>query len=1046
MWSAPLIVCSAPCEPFTAISGAAFAVDQEDPSGAPGSEVAVGCAYGYAAPAAAAAERRYVCTQGVWDLHSVDGAAWAEDADPPALVCEDVDDCPADACGSGVTPTAQGACVDNGVDAWLCNCAPGFMDDPAVDGDDCELSVGANNPCQRTSDDTAFDGPCVNGVDDNADDVCGLDDTNQGIGGCHDANGCLDNDGVEVAGVYYSCRCQPEFTGTNCEVAKPCVAFEFAADAAANRVAGNGEVGDPCADGGAHGSVCSLSCAPGFESQGDMSVTCSYGAWQEGGGACVEIPCSALDAVPTLYVNAEMALLTNTCTGTRAVGETCQLGCDYGYTFATADLTLACAAGADGQPSFGEPQKHGVSYCTLADCPADAVHGESDDTCRCDRGYATAEHPYSGENELVFDHPDDDRFPLRSGVWSGACAEAACPAHAARDAAGGDCACEPKFGGAIEWVGNAGVWSGNCVLVQCPAGATNSAAEPDCVCVDGLEDVDDPLTWSAGQWYGACTDADECGFTGSAGAADEAVCTWTGTGGAGMGCTNTEGGYLCSCPDGYEPDGDACADIDECAGSAPCQAGIATCVNNDGGHTCVCNAGYEPSDAGAVAGDAEFNVCVSIDECGGGADVCNAYATCVELSGFQDLDGEPCEDETDATCYAGYRCDCLAGAEKRCDAADAADPDCIHKAACADIDECAAFGALSAADGARGCATVAFASGDDAALQCLNADMGPAAPLGFSCGACPAGLAGDGVVPFDYDGDGEVGAAEGAGCANINECTLGQGQRGCDTSATCTDYDPTASSDRDDHAATFFDCGCPNGWGGEGFEMLYTVGGAYEAAPGVSAAAPACEDPLDDCLDDGTDASWADPCPAFSDCANGYGRGNFECNCHAGFAMQADAAGNDACVEVDECGATPPPCWGALACTEVAPPVGGGKGHECAECPDGYEGALASDGSRERGDSMEPPWNSGGCADVNECEAGTDECTGVGTLCQNTAGGYTCRCAAGYVFASLARGCLFGNRTETCRWGDSRSRTHGPRPVPPTNGPPPVLLRTPHIT
>ena len=735
MWSAPLIVCSAPCEPFTAISGAAFAVDQEDPSGAPGSEVAVGCAYGYAAPAAAAAERRYVCTQGVWDLHSVDGAAWAEDADPPALVCEDVDDCPADACGSGVTPTAQGACVDNGVDAWLCNCAPGFMDDPAVDGDDCELSVGANNPCQRTplsvaaacarsdaavaaaadcaavdvsggegactaangcaydaagsgscadacapidasggegacgagsngcsyvaadlgGDDAAFDGPCVNGVDDNAADACGLDANDLGIGGCYDANGCKDNDGTEsttAAGVYYSCRCQPEFTGTNCEVAKPCVAFEFAADAAANRVAGNGEVGDPCADGGAHGSVCSLSCAPGFESQGDMSVTCSYGAWQEGGGACVEIPCSALDAVPTLYVNAEMALLTNTCTGTRAVGETCQLGCDYGYTFATADLTLACAAGADGQPSFGEPQKHGVSYCTLADCPADAVHGESDDTCRCDRGYATAEHPYSGENELVFDHPDDDRFPLRSGVWSGACAEAACPAHAARDAAGGDCACEPKFGGAIEWVGNAGVWSGNCVLVQCPAGATNSAAEPDCVCVDGLEDVDDPLTWSAGQWYGACTDADECGFTGSAGAADEAVCTWMGTGGAGMGCTNTEGGYLCSCPDGYEPDGDACADIDECAGPAPCQAGIATCVNNDGGYTCDCNAGYEPSDTGAVAGDAEFNVCVSIDECNGGADVCNAYATCFELSGFQDLDGEPCDDETDATKFS----------------------------------------------------------------------------------------------------------------------------------------------------------------------------------------------------------------------------------------------------------------------------------------------------------------------------------------------------------------------------------------------------------
>ena len=52
------------------------------------------------------------------------------------------------------------------------------------------------------------------------------------------------------------------------------------------------------------------------------------------------------------------------------------------------------------------------------------------------------------------------------------------------------------------------------------------------------------------------------------------------------------------------------------------------------------------------------NVCVSIDECSGAADVCNAHAACVKLCGFQDPDGEPCEDETGATCcFLWFRCD-----------------------------------------------------------------------------------------------------------------------------------------------------------------------------------------------------------------------------------------------------------------------------------------------------------------------------------------------------------------------------------------------------
>ncbi|MBY0274077.1 hypothetical protein K2Z84_01955 [Candidatus Binatia bacterium] len=114
-----------------------------------------------------------------------------------------------------------------------------------------------------------------------------------------------------------------------------------------------------------------------------------------------------------------------------------------------------------------------------------------------------------------------------------------------------------------------------------PAGADCDANCVDCVpgptctaCADGFR-----LNLATND----CDDVDECAI---------------GNGGcdANAACTNTSGGFSCSCVAGYAGDGVTCTDVDECASGATC--GVGSCINTAGSFSCDCPAGVTGDDCG----------------------------------------------------------------------------------------------------------------------------------------------------------------------------------------------------------------------------------------------------------------------------------------------------------------------------------------------------------------------------------------------------------------------------------------------------------------
>ena len=58
-------------------------------------------------------------------------------------------------------------------------------------------------------------------------------------------------------------------------------------------------------------------------------------------------------------------------------------------------------------------------------------------------------------------------------------------------------------------------------------------------------------------------------------------------------CLNTDGGFVCTCDDGYQGTGTTCEDENECElGTYDCDA-HAICSNTIGSYSCICDVGFE---------------------------------------------------------------------------------------------------------------------------------------------------------------------------------------------------------------------------------------------------------------------------------------------------------------------------------------------------------------------------------------------------------------------------------------------------------------------
>ncbi|XP_065179894.1 fibrillin-3-like [Sycon ciliatum] len=432
---------------------------------------------------------------------------------------------------------------------------------------------------------------------------------------------------------------------------------------------------------------------------------------------------------------------------------------------------------------------------------------------------------------------------------------------------------------------------------------------------------------------GSCVDVDECTVHGA--------CRPYGT------CTNTVGGYNCTCREGSEHTGYSCADRNECS-HRHFYSGLycdhnANCVNYNLGYICAgCQTGYRGS--GLPGNCTRIDYCAERQhQCNGTNEVCRSslYGTinCGCRQGYSRRNGtctdyDECEyayrcgSANVSTCIntpGSFRCECAVGFKYQ------QLPVYDYRYLCLDIDECA-LGIHNCSDAVKG-----RSSG-------CNNTLGS-----YRCN-CSTGYA---VSVSSHDGS--------QACSDIDECTAGT-------------HDCAGGS-------TF----CRNTDGG--FACPCSPGYVASAGGDGSACLPA------DCRAVSRSCTPLGECVLRSPNDNNNNTGSYECECQAGAELI-----DQRCVDVDECSRSSsssngdsPPCQANASCWNTRP------GFECL-CSGGFH---ASTGTAQFNDGRLE------CIDTDECaQRGTNNCDASGrATCANHIGTYSCSCRMGFLGNGLQGSC-----------------------------------------
>ncbi|XP_033124345.1 uncharacterized protein LOC117122747 [Anneissia japonica] len=337
-------------------------------------------------------------------------------------------------------------------------------------------------------------------------------------------------------------------------------------------------------------------------------------------------------------------------------------------------------------------------------------------------------------------------------------------------------------------------------------------------------------------------------------------------------CINDIGTYSCTCNTGYSGNGINCQDIDECIDS-PCDQ-LATCDNDEGSFTCTCLNGYQGNGL----------ECTDINECEGNTFTCDVNAECRNTAG-------------------SYKCACASGYSG-------------NGTFCTNVDECAMM--------THQCSISATCEDTIGSYTCT----------------CEAGYMATGTACIDIDEcqTGEHDCSVNGYCMNtigsyMCRCNDGytMNNNTCDDNNECELSSPCDSIGSCENTDGSYICSCPSG---------------YLLRDRVK-----CED-INEC---DTNSTTHD-CDAVAICSNVVG--SFVCTCDMGY-IDTGAGKEGDCQNIDECTVNIHNCDINAECNDTVGSFG-------CQCNDGYTGTGINCADENECDT------NGTCPEVNTMCMNTD--------------------------------------------------------------------------